>query len=382
MTFPSLPRQTKTAPPAIGDLAVGRRGLLAGAAIAALALTRSERRARAAAIADRALDIVGAMSFEERIAQFFFLEAQGVEMGDGYRRDLEDVRPGGILYVMPNIGSNEQVKDFSAGIHATNDRIPPFIGIDQEGGPVTRLVDDPAPGAVALGTLSDDEVLDLQEQRAKFLAGYGIDINFAPVADIAYDASSTMVDRSFGSDPAAVAEKVAATVKASRAGGVIGAAKHFPGHGRTSVDSHALVPEIDTPYETWLETDALPFKAAIQQGVEMVMLGHLRYQRIDGRPMSISRVAVNALREDLGFERLIVTDDLGMGALADYDPMDVIDLAIDAGIDILLYAKPPASWDVLIRHVEGQVRRGVISRTAVNLRARRVVELKLRHFGI
>lgn len=374
-------RQTANDRHAPGDLMIGRRGLLAGAVAAAVGVTRAQRRARAAEIADRALEIVKGMSFEERIAQFFFLEARGVEMSDGYRRLLQGIRPGGILYVLPNIGTNEQVARFSQEIHATNDRITPLIAIDQEGGPVTRLIDDPVPGAVALGTLTDGEVLDLQETRAKFLAGYGVDINFAPVADIAYGADSTMIDRSFGSDPGEVAKKVAATVKGSRAGGVIGAAKHFPGHGRTSIDSHALVPEIDTPWDTWLKTDALPFKAAIQQGVEMVMLGHLRYQRIDGRPMSISRVAVSALREDLGFERLIVTDDLGMGALAEYDPMDVIDLAIDAGIDILLYAKPPASWDVLIRHVEGQVRRGVISRTAVNLRARRIVELKLRHFG-
>lgn len=344
-------------------------------------LTRSQRRARAGEIADRALEIVKGMSLEERIAQFFFLEARGVEMTDGYRRDLEQIRPGGILYVLPNIGTNEQVARFSQAIHATNDRIAPLVAIDQEGGPVTRLADDPVPGAVALGTLADAEVLELQETRARFLAGYGVDINFAPVADIAYGADSSMVDRSFGSDPKQVAEKVAATVKGSHAGGVIGAAKHFPGHGRTSADSHTLVPEIDTPWETWLKTDALPFRAAIEQGVEMVMLGHLRYRRIDGRPMSISRVAVSALREDLGFQRLIVTDDLGMGALAEYDPMDVIDLALDAGIDILLYAKPPAPWDDLIRHVEGQVRRGVISRAAVNLRAQRVVELKLRHVG-
>ena len=381
MQFRTSPRTIETLAPAITDLRIGRRALLAGTAAAAVGLTRSERRALAGKIADRALEIVKDMSFEERIAQFFFLEAQGVEMSDGYRRLLEKIRPGGILYVTPNIGTNDQVARFSDAIHATNDRIAPLIAIDQEGGPVTRLTDDPVPGAVALGTLADAEVLELQESRAKFLAGFGVDINFAPVADIAYSDDSTMLDRSFGSDPRRVAKKVAATVKGSRAGGVIGAAKHFPGHGRTKVDSHALVPEIDTPWETWLKTDALPFSAAIQQGVEMVMLGHLRYQRIDGRPMSISRAAVRALREDLGFERLIVTDDLGMGALAEYDPFDVIDLAIDAGVDILLYAKPPASWDVLIRHVEGQVRRGVLSRTDVNLRARRVVELKLRHFG-
>ena len=107
--------KTATHPSLLGDLTIGRRALLAGA-VATVALSRSQRRAEAAAIADRALEIVKAMSFDERIAQFFFLEAQGVEMSDRYRLDLQRIRPGGILYVLPNIGTNDQVARFSTDI--------------------------------------------------------------------------------------------------------------------------------------------------------------------------------------------------------------------------------------------------------------------------
>jgi beta-N-acetylhexosaminidase len=361
---------------------LSRRTLLGGALGGAALLPLSQRRALAAELAARALEIVRDMSMGERIAQFFFLEARGVEMTGSYLESLQKWRPGGILFVQPNIGTSAQVRSFTRAIHRSNRTIPPLISIDQEGGPVTRLWDDPVPGAVQLGMMRDRDVRRLAAKRSRLLADYGFDINFAPVADVAYDASSTMLWRSFGSDPKAVANKVVAMVKGSRDGGVIGAAKHFPGHGRTNIDSHALVPEIDLPWKQWLRTDALPFKAAVEQKVDMVMLGHLRYRRIDGRPMSISKAAVRVLREELGFQRIIVTDDLGMGALADYDPLDVVDLAVDAGVDVLLYAAPPVPWSDLIRHVKQRVDKGILARDEVNWRAQKIVELKLRHFGL
>jgi beta-N-acetylhexosaminidase len=321
------------------------------------------------------------LTLRQRVAQMFFFEVRGKFMSQTYLDDLRRVKPGGVLVVGPNIGTAEQFRSFMGEIHATNDVMKPFICIDQEGGPVTRLYGDPAPGAVQMGQLSNRDVRLLNQQRAEFLAGFGLDVNFAPVADIAYDANSSMASRSFGSDPKDVAAKVAATVKGSRTGGVLGAAKHFPGHGRTQADSHALLPEIDVPWDEWLKTDALPFKSAIEASVGMVMLGHLRYERIDYKPMSISKVAVRALRQDLSFNGVIVTDDLGMGALDDWDPFDVVSQAIDAGVDVLLWGSPPTGWDALIEHVIDMIRAGVVSRQEINRRAERVVALKMAHFG-
>lgn len=356
-----------------------RRTLL-GSAITASALSLSSQIPASGETGARTL--LRQLSLRERIAQMFFFEVRGKLMSPGYLADLQRVKPGGVLVVGPNIGTAAQFRSFMGEIHASNEKMTPFICIDQEGGPVTRLLGDPAPGAVQMGLLSNRDVRLLNQQRAVFLAGYGLDINFAPVADVAYDATSTMASRSFGSDPADVAAKVAATVKGSRTGGVLGAAKHFPGHGRTRTDSHAILPEIDVPWDEWLETDALPFKSAIAANVGMVMLGHLRYERIDYKPMSISKVAVRALREELGFNGVIVTDDLGMGALDDWDPFDVVSQAIDAGVDVLLWGSPPTGWDALIEHVINMVRDGLVDRQEINRRAERVVALKMAHFGM
>ncbi|MDQ2682873.1 MAG: hypothetical protein M3Y37_05045 [Chloroflexota bacterium] len=321
------------------------------------------------------------MTLRERVAQLFFFEARGKFMSSTYADALNRVKPGGVLFVGANIGTSAAVKQFIQAVHDSNPLISPLICIDQEGGPVTRLVGDPAPGAVQMGLLADDEVRSLNRQRAEFLAGFGFDVNFAPVADVAYEATSTMATRAFGSDPEVVAEKVFATIEGSREGNVIGAAKHFPGHGRTNADSHDSIPEIDVPWDEWLKTCAVPFKSAIEAKVDMVMLGHLRYERIDYKPMSISKVAVRALREELGFDGVIVTDDLSMGALGDWDPIDVVSQAIDAGVDVLLYGSPKIGWDALIDHVMGMISDGVVDRQDINNRGERIVALKLAHFG-
>jgi beta-N-acetylhexosaminidase len=356
-----------------------RRKFLAAAASLGGALAINRRTTGAAMMMAR--DILKTMPLRDRVAQMFFFEARGHYMTSLYSADLARVRPGGVLLLASNIGTAANLTAFIDGIHGSNAVIPPLVCIDQEGGPVTRLAGDPAPGAVQMGLLDNADVKTLATERARFLAKYGFDVNFAPVADVAYEPTSTMAARSFGNNPDTVAAKVSATVKGSRAGGVIGAAKHFPGHGRTQVDSHKIIPEIDVPWDEWLSTDAVPFESAIKAQVGMVMLGHLRYERIDYKPMSISKVAVRALRNDLGFDGVIVTDDLGMGALSDWDPLDLVSQAIDAGIDVLLYGSPPVGWDALVDHVVGMISDGLVKRQDINHRAEKIVALKLQHFG-
>jgi len=354
--------------------------MFASAAATVAALASPLDRALAAQTQARAM--LKQMTLRERIAQMFFFEARGKVMSPGYASDLDGVKPGGILIVGANIGTAAQFSKFIADIHGSNALVPPFICIDQEGGPVTRLAGDPAPGAVQMGALSDSEVRTFATKRATFLGRYGIDVNFAPVADVAYNANSTMATRSFGNDPAKVAKKVVAMVNGSRSGGVIGAAKHFPGHGRTTTDSHKSIPEIDVPWDEWLKTDAVPFRSAIRNHVEMIMLGHLRYDRIDYKPMSLSRTAVRALQEDLSFGGIVVTDDLGMGALGDWDSLDKVSQAVDAGVDVLLYGSPDPGWAALVNHVHGMISDGLVARQEINRRAEKIVALKIRHFGL
>jgi beta-N-acetylhexosaminidase len=326
--------------------------------------------------------ILDGLPLERRVAQLFVFQAAGVWMTPWFEEQLKTVRPGGIIINAPNIGTYDQMKGFVDAIHKTNKKLPPYIGIDQEGGDVIRLWGDPAPGAMELGRLSGDETRAKARDRARFLAGFGFDVNFAPVADIAYQANSTMYLRSFGNDPKAVASSVSQFVRGSRQLSVMGAAKHFPGHGRTSVDSHFAVPDVDLSLKEWKETDALPFRAAVEAGVEMVMVGHLKFSRWDDQPMSLSKVAVKTLRKELGFDGVIVTDDLGMGALAGRNVYDVLDRATDAGMDVLLYTAPSLGWAQMVDHVVKRVRDGDVSEKRINASVRRILRLKVDHFGL
>ena len=381
--------ETCMSPSPVGDMestrgtSITRRRLLAGSAISAgLAIANRAGVAAGNEEEELAHDILRSLSLEKRIAQMFVFQALGTQMTPWFQGMLRDVLPGGIIFVAPNIGTTAQIKSFVKDIHKSNSKLPPLIAIDQEGGNVIRLPGDPSPGAMVLGGLTDADVRAKSKERGRFLTGFGFDVNFAPVADVAYAASSTMYLRSFGSDPKAVAKKVAAVIHGSQAVRVMGAAKHFPGHGRTSVDSHYAIPTVDLSKENWSSSDALPFKAAVESGVEMVMVGHLNYPKWDDRPMSLSKVAVRTLREDLHYNGLVVTDDLGMGALAGIAPLDVLDRATDAGMDMLLYTSPPATWEALVAHVAKRVRYGDVSKKRIDASVRRVLRVKIRHFEL
>jgi beta-N-acetylhexosaminidase len=322
------------------------------------------------------------MTLAEKVGQLFIIAAEGQTMTPNLATLLAELRPGGVIFLGPNIGSPDQIRSYTRAIHRSDAGLPPLIAVDQEGGPVTRVPGDPAPGAVELGREPGREVRIKARQRAQFLLRYGFDVNFAPVADVAYQPTSMMAWRSFGSDPSRVALRVNDFVRGSRTGGMLGAAKHFPGHGRTPVDSHYAIPEIDIPKREWLHSDGLPFQAAVKAGVEMVMLGHLRFPQWDSAPASLSRTAVRTLRHDLGFRGIIVTDDLGMGALRGMDPFEAVDRALRAGVDLLLYASYPAPIRDLVDHLRHQVKRGKITEARIDASVRRILRLKILHFGL
>ncbi len=367
---------------AIGGRAATRRRLLQGAA-GVIGTSLAGAQPAAAASVGAAVDaLLNQLSPRDKVAQLFIFEARGTTMTASYAERLAAERPGGVLFVSPNVGALADVEPFVAAIHASNPLIPPLVAIDQEGAPVTRLPGDPAPGAVEMGHWNEDEIFAASAARANYLRSFRFDVNFAPVADVAYEPSSAMAARSFGSDPLAVANAVTAMVRGSKQTRLLSAAKHFPGHGRTTQDSHLTLPEVDLSIAEWLETDAVPFQAAVDAGISIMMVGHLRYAAWDDAPTSLSATAVDLLRRELGFGGVIVTDDLGMSALADIDPFTVIDRAMAAGIDLLLYATPPAEPADIISYLQGRVERGEIPLARIDESLRRVLSLKIRRFGL
>lgn len=258
----------------------------------------------------------------------------------------------------------------------------PLIAIDQEGGDVTRLPWDAEPSARDLKGADPAVVTAAFEARADLLSEAGITINFGVVADVPRDESSFIYSRAYGTDPAEVADAVRAAVE-GEGGRVLSTLKHFPGHGAATGDSHTSIPTTDDTYDEWLATDAVPFSAGIDAGAELVMMGHLRFSSVDERPASLSPAWYRILREELEFDGVAVTDDLGMlassGESAYADPVANATSALRAGADLVLTVVG-SSADDQMRMVEGiaaATERGDLSNDRLAEAAERVTMLRL-----
>jgi beta-N-acetylhexosaminidase len=242
---------------------------------------------------------------------------------------------------------------------------------------VSRIADDPAPNAPAMGQLPAAEITELARARAEALAAYGFDVNFAPVADVAFSPDSFMAGRAYGDDPETVAGDVAAYLEGVAGTGVLHAVKHFPGHGRVAVDSHEALPVLDVDGAIWWEEDALPFRVAVETGVPMVMLGHLAVPGWDELPASLSPEIVRVLREDLGFMGVVVSDDLGMGALAAWTPFEIVDLTVAAGSDLLLFVITAVDPEALVDHLTSRIERDEIPIERVAASVARLLRMQI-----
>jgi len=321
--------------------------------------------------------LVAAMTPRERAARMFMLPIAGTVLSAEDDAWLRVLKPAGVILVEGNFGTPEEVRALVAAIHATNPELPPLVALDQEGGIVSRIADDPAPNAPTMGQLPATEISALARARAERLASYGFDVNFAPVADVAFSPDSFIAGRAFGSDPRIVAQVVAAYLAGVEGTGVLHGVKHFPGHGRVSVDSHEALPVLDVDAATWWEEDALPFRAAVEARVPIVMLGHLVVPTWGDLPASLSPESVRVLRQDLGFNGVVVSDDLGMGALTPWTPFQIVDLAVAAGNDLLLFVVTNAEPDALVDHLEARVESGDITPERVAASVTRLLHMQL-----
>ncbi|WP_283132857.1 glycoside hydrolase family 3 protein [Rhizohabitans arisaemae] len=245
---------------------------------------------------------------------------EGITPPDWVRRRLGEGL-GGVTLFTRNIAGLPQSAALIAELRAENPDV--IIGVDEESGEVTRLEashGSSRPGSYALGVVDD---LDLTESIARDLgrdlAQVGLTVNFAPSADVNSNPDNPVIGlRSFGPNPDLVARHVAAWVRGLQSAGVAACAKHFPGHGDTSVDSHHTVPKVTASREELEEVALLPFRAAIEAGVRTIMSGHLVVPAFDpDTPATLSpRIMLQLLREEMGFDGLIITDGIEMAAIA------------------------------------------------------------------
>lgn len=355
-------------------------------------------RARLRALVDR-------MSLDEKIGQLFVSRAYGHSATDPDPADAEQnlaafgVRTaaelvaryhlGGIIYFAwaHNTRAPQQIAALSVGLQqtalTTGARIPLLLSTDQEHGAVARI-GRPAtllPGAMALGAAGSTA----HARRAARIAGaelaaMGIRQDYAPVADVNVNPANPVIGvRSFGSDPQAVAELVAAQVRGYQGAGVAATAKHFPGHGDTETDSHVGLPVMRHSRAVWEELDEPPFRAAVEAGVDAIMTAHIVFPALDpsGDPATLSRpIVTGLLRERLGFQGVVITDALDMaGVRQKYGNDRVPVLALLAGCDQLLN---PPDLGLAHRSVRAAVESGELTPARVEESVLRILELKAR----
>jgi len=338
-------------------------------------------------------DVVGSMSLERKVGQLMSVAFHGPKITSSLEAMIRDRGIGGVILYSENFtdaaGLAKLVADLDQ-IAREAKSLPLFFEIDQEGGPVIRINKGATilPGQMALAATADPErsVRTAATISAAELRALGVNWNFSPVADVNDEPTNPIIsNRSFSSDPARVSSLVTAAVQTYAAAGFFCCAKHFPGHGSTTTDSHTGLPKIEADRATLDRIELPPFRAAIAAGVPAIMSAHIVVPALDPTPelpVTLSRTVMTELiRNTLGFQGLVVTDDLEMGALKDVGEAAAGLRAIQAGADYLLFRFDETAQLEGHRLITEAVRSGSVSSARLDESVRRVVDAK-RRFGI
>ena len=295
-------------------------------------------------------------STEQLAGQRLMVGFDGTALNADLKYLIGTLKVGGLILFARNIETPEQIRRLCADAQAyaaASGQPPLFIAIDQEGGQVARLK-APFPEFPETPPLKSKADADnFGRITAGELSDVGINMNMAPVMDVADAAiDSIMAKRAFSHDPGVVADIGTAVIASLQKRRIMAVAKHFPGIGRTTLDSHIDLPVLDANVET-LQADLVPFTAAVKRQVAGIMLSHIRYSALDpDLPASLSvKIARDLLRNGMGYDSLVLTDDLDMGAISNYFDIDTaVDCILTADIDLILIChKGPAQGRAFAR---------------------------------
>jgi beta-N-acetylhexosaminidase len=325
-------------------------------------------------------------SIEDRVGQMLMAGFHGLTAPDYFLDWLREGRLGSVILFGRNVESPEQLAALTTQLHESS-KYPLLIAIDQEGGTVARMRDvfTESPGAMALASIGENAEAVTEEVSgvlAREMQALGINWTFAPVVDVSYNADNpTVGTRSFGSDHERVATLAAAAVKGFQANGVAACAKHFPGLGATSVDTHLALPKLDTEVSQLMSVDLLPYREAIAAGLASVMTTHTIFTTLDEEhPATLSdKIIVPLLREELGFDGVVTTDCMEMKAIDDhYHVSGSVVRAAQAGVDVIIFSHTAEKQSTAYDHLLAAVKRGEVTEAQVDAANARVAALKAR----
>ncbi len=340
--------------------------------------------------------LLGQMSTEQKVGQLFIPVVAGLHPTEVSEEDrarnvavfgfetpaeiIENYQLGGVMYLAPNVDGVDQVESFTAGLQevAEESTVPLLVAIDQEGGRVNRITSGVtvAPSAAELSG-DADRVREASNTTAAEVQELGVNVVLAPVADLSAASDPGVIgNRSFGEDPEVTGEMVAAAVQGLQGPGVAAAVKHWPGHGATDIDSHESKPSVLVSKPLWDTRERIPFEAAIEQDVEIVLVGHLSFPEFapDNRVATVSDYLIeDLLRTELNFDGVVMSDALNMGAVADIPQSELGVQSIEAGMDMLLY---PENMGAMYQGVMTAVESGRISEERLNESVLRILRLK------
>lgn len=327
------------------------------------------------------------MTVEEKVGQMLMMDfrknpddsGMTVLSGDVAQK-IADYHLGGVILFAENLDTAEQTKDLVADMQKAAD-MPLLIGIDEEGGMVSRLDKSQIPHTSIPNAKDMDGDTAQAETAGKeigsVLSELGINVDFAPIADIHTNPENTVIgDRAYGTDAQTVADMASAFTRGLESEGVSATAKHFPGHGDTGTDSHDGMAVSEYDLQRLEEVEFVPFRRLADEGIDLMMVGHITMPNVtdDGLPASLSKEAIELLRKELDYDGIVITDAMNMGAIVDYYPNgEAAVKAVEAGVDIVLM---PADLDDAYNSLCEAVETGEISENRLDESVERILSLK------
>ena len=334
------------------------------------------------------------MPLEDKVSQLFFVQPEAltgvdtaVQASDMTKEALQEYAVGGIVMFSKNIQDRDQICAMLANLQAYS-KYPLFLGVDEEGGSLVARVANSGtisvptfPNMMEIGnTGNPEEAYEVGRTIGTYLKDLGFNLDFAPIADVLVNPENQVIgERAFGSDAELVAKMVKRVVEGLQEQEVSAVLKHFPGHGGTEADSHEGTAILNRTLEELRSEEFLPFQSGIEAGADMIMVGHISVPEVTGddTPATLSETVItDLLRNELGFDGIIITDSMSMGAIVDhYGPGEAAVQVIRAGGDMILM---PQDFVEARQAVLEAVYQQEITEERINESLRRIYRIKLR----